>query len=52
MFSGYSDGLGGDYLPTTPEFSHGGYEIERTPYGLGAAEKLMAQAARLFVLVK
>jgi len=52
MFCGYSDGQGGDYLPTTAEFAHGGYEIERTPYGLGAAEKLMAQAPRLFALVK
>lgn len=52
MFCGYSDGIGGDYLPVTPEYAHGGYEIERTPYGLGAAEKLMAQAPRLFALVR
>jgi hypothetical protein len=52
MFCGYSDGRGGDYLPTTAEFANGGYEIERTPYGLGAAEKLIAQASRLFALVK
>jgi neutral ceramidase len=51
MFCGYSNGLGGDYLPVTPEYAHGGYEIERTPYGLGAAEKLMGQAGRLFGLV-
>lgn len=52
MFCGYSNGLGGDYLPITPEYTHGGYEVERTPYGLGAAEKLMAQAPRLFTAVK
>ena len=52
MFCGYSSGVGGDYLPVTPEYAHGGYEIERTPYGLGAAEKLMAQASRLFALVR
>lgn len=52
MFCGYSNGIGGDYLPVTPEYAHGGYEIERTPYGLGAAEKVMAQAARLFAQVR
>lgn len=52
LFCGYSNGLGGDYMPVTPEYIHGGYEIERTPYGLGAAEKVMAQAPRLFTLVR
>jgi hypothetical protein len=52
MFCGYSSGLGGDYMPVTSEYVHGGYEIERTPYGLGAAEKVMAAAPRLFALVR
>ena len=52
MFCGYSNGLGGDYMPVSPEYAHGGYEIERTPYGLGAAEKVMASAPRVFALVR
>lgn len=52
MFCGYSNGAGGDYMPVASEYPHGGYEIERTPYGVGAAEKLMLQAPKLFALVK
>jgi hypothetical protein len=52
MFCGYSSGVGGDYMPTAPEFSFGGYEIERTPYGRGAAEELMSTAPALFGKVK
>jgi hypothetical protein len=44
MFCGYSDGVGGDYVPTAEEYAHGGYEVERTPYGPAAA-KLVEQAA-------
>ena len=33
MFCGYSDGIGGDYLPMSCEYDKGGYEVERTPYG-------------------
>ena len=44
MFCGYSDGEGGDYLPTADEYSHGGYEVERSPYGPGA-DQLVIQAA-------
>ena len=48
MFCGYSSGKGGDYIPVASEFPHGGYEVERTPYGTGAAESLIRQAVALF----
>jgi hypothetical protein len=47
MFCGYSTGKGGDYMPVTDEYAHGGYEVERTPYGKGAAEELIAEAIAL-----
>ena len=50
MFCGYSDGIGGDYVPTAEEYAHGRYEVERTPYGPEAAgivvEAASAPAAR------
>ena len=52
MFCGYSSGIEGDYLPVRSEYQHGGYEVERTPYGLGAAEKLIRETIRLFEEVK
>lgn len=48
MFCGYSDGVGGDYLPMTCEYDQGGYEVERTPYGRQADEKLIAETIELF----
>jgi hypothetical protein len=48
MFCGYSDGIGGDYLPMTCEYEHGGYEVERTPYGRQADRKLIAETIELF----
>ena len=47
MFCGYSDGLGGDYVPTPEEYAFGGYEVERTPYGPGAARKIIDDAVDL-----
>ena len=47
MFCGYSDGIGGDYLPMTCEYDQGGYEVERTPYGREADQKLIAEAIAL-----
>ncbi len=52
MFCGYSTGAGGDYLPTGAEYQHGGYEVERTPYGITASEKLIPETIRLFDEVK
>ncbi|HSG35471.1 MAG TPA: hypothetical protein VLA37_13115, partial [Sphingomonadaceae bacterium] len=52
LFCGYSDGVGGDYVPTEDEYRYGGYEVERTPYGLGADKKLIAGAIALFEKVK
>ena len=48
MFCGYSTGKGGDYMPVADEYQHGGYEVERTPYGTGAAEKLVKETSALF----
>lgn len=48
MFCGYSTGQGGDYMPIESEYVHGGYEVERTPYGVGAAEKLIRETSALF----
>lgn len=47
MFCGYSDGIGGDYMPTADEYQHGGYEVERTPYGPGAAKRIIDAANEL-----
>ena len=44
MFCGYSDGAGGDYMPTADEYGHGGYEVERSPYGPGADQKVIDAA--------
>ena len=48
MFCGYSSGEGGEYMPIASEYPLGGYEIERTPYGTGAAEKLIRETVALF----
>jgi neutral ceramidase len=47
MFCGYSNGQGGDYMPVAGEYQHGGYEVERTPYGTGAAEQLIRETTAL-----
>ena len=47
MFCGYSSGRGGDYIPMESDYPHGGYEVERTPYGIGAAEKLIRDSIDL-----
>ncbi|MBS1827223.1 MAG: neutral/alkaline non-lysosomal ceramidase N-terminal domain-containing protein [Acidobacteria bacterium] len=52
MFCGYSTGKGGDYMPVADEYQHGGYEVERTPYGTGAAEKLVKETSALFPAVR
>ncbi|MBI3667436.1 MAG: neutral/alkaline non-lysosomal ceramidase N-terminal domain-containing protein [Acidobacteria bacterium] len=52
MFCGYSNGEGGDYMPVEPEYALGGYEVQRTPYGTGAAEKLIRETIPLFQKVQ
>lgn len=52
MFCGYSTGKGGDYLPVASEYSLGGYEVERTPYGVRAAEKLIRETIDLYKQVQ
>jgi hypothetical protein len=47
MFCGYSDGIGGDYLPTSCEYDKGGYEVERTPYGTEADKQLIRETIEL-----
>ena len=52
MYAGYSSGVGGDYMPTDAEYAFGGYEVERTPYGQGAADKLIRETIAMFEDVK
>lgn len=48
MFCGYSTGKGSGYMPVESEYAHGGYEVEMTPYGKGAAEILIRETIGLF----
>ena len=48
LFCGYSTGEGGDYMPIEAEYSHRGYEVERTPYGPKAAAKVIEETIALF----
>jgi hypothetical protein len=52
LFCGYSNGRTGDYMPIESEYKLGGYEVERTPYGVGAAEKVIEETIALFELVR
>ncbi|MGH9660928.1 MAG: hypothetical protein ACRD96_20435, partial [Bryobacteraceae bacterium] len=52
MFCGYSSGPGGDYMPIESEYPRGGYEVDRTPYGTGAAEKLVRETIALYDSVR
>ncbi len=52
MYAGYSSGEGGDYMPTDAEYAFGGYEVERTPYGKGATDKLIRETIAMFEDVK
>jgi hypothetical protein len=52
MFCGYSSGAGGDYMPVEEEYRFGGYEVQRTPYGPGAAKAVIEASRRLFEAVK
>jgi len=47
MFCGYSTGAGGDYMPIAEEYSHGGYEVERTPYAPESAGIVIREATAL-----
>jgi neutral ceramidase len=48
MFCGYSTGTGGGYMPVESEFAHAGYEVEMTPYGTKAADKLIRETIDLY----
>jgi hypothetical protein len=52
LFCGYSNGRTGDYMPIEAEYKYGGYEVERTPYGLGAADKVISETVSLFSQVR
>jgi hypothetical protein len=52
MFCGYSSGEGGEYMPVETEYAWEGYEVDRTPYGVGAAEKLVREASTLFAAIR
>ena len=52
MFCGYSDGVGGDYIPTAEEYAHGGYEVERSPYNPGTAESVIRAASALLASLR
>ena len=52
MFCGYSTGMGGGYMPVESEFEHSGYEIEMTPYGTKAADKLIRETVELYKSVQ
>ena len=52
MFAAYSSGAGGDYIPIEAQYAFGGYEVERSPYGRGAAGKLIRETIALYDDVK
>lgn len=52
MFCGYSDGVGGDYVPTADEYQYGGYEVERSPYNPGAAANVIEAASALLASLR
>lgn len=52
MFCGYSDGVGGDYVPTADEYRHGGYEVERSPYNPGAAARVVEAGKKLLAQLR
>lgn len=47
LFCAYSNGKGGGYMPVESEYSQGGYEVDMTPYGIGASELLMRETSNL-----
>jgi hypothetical protein len=47
LFTGYSNGQGDGYMPVESEYRFGGYEIEMTPYGPGAANQLVQAAVAM-----
>lgn len=52
LFCGYSSGEGGEYMPVESAYPQYGYEVDRTPYGIGAAEKLISAAKALYAKIQ
>jgi neutral ceramidase len=47
MFCGYGNRVGDGYMPVRSEYALGGYEVDNTPYGDGAAGKVVEEAVAL-----
>lgn len=47
IFAGYSSGVGHGYMPMASDYNLGGYEVEGTRYGEGAAEKVIKVATEM-----
>jgi hypothetical protein len=52
MFCAYGSGEGDGYMPVESEYALGGYEVHNSPYGVGAAEKLIEETAALLRAVR
>jgi len=52
LFCGYSSGEGGDYMPVESEYALEGYEVDRSPYGVGAAAKLVRETSALVAQIR
>jgi hypothetical protein len=52
LFCAYSNGEGGEYMPVEGEYQFAGYEVDRTPYGQGAAEKLIRETTALYPSIR
>jgi len=52
LFWGYTTGEGGGYMPIESEYRHGGYEVQMTPYGPDAAEKLIDELKGMYAAVR
>ena len=52
MFCGYGNRQGGGYMPIKSEYGFGGYEVDGTRYGPGAAEKFIEETVSLLKSVR
>lgn len=52
MFCGYGNHVGGGYMPVESEYARGSYEVDSTPYGPGAAEKVIEESIALLKSIR
>jgi hypothetical protein len=52
MFCCYGNRAGGGYMPIKSEYALGGYEVDGTPYAVGAAETVIEEAIALLKSVR